>query len=148
MATRSSRKVGGPEGYVGTYKANGTILMGHLLKKNTVADELVTTGTGTDQSFAVALYSEIFAEKNAAEQFVDDDPVRAESLVPGQVWKLKAEVNLAKGDLCCGAGSGSVKKCTGTGEYAQFRALEAISSAAYGRVAVISGRFTTTAAGE
>jgi hypothetical protein len=148
MATITSRKVGGPGGYVGTYKANGTILMGALVKTNTTADEVLETGTGTDQAIGVALYDERYAEKNAAESFADDDPTRVEHLSAGQVWKLKAEVSITKGDLLCAAADGSVKKVTGTGEFANFRALEASDAAAYFRAAVINGRFTTTAAGE
>ncbi len=148
MATRTERKVGGPTGYRTTFKANGTILMGALVKENTVADEVVVAGTGQDQAIGVALHDEHRATINAAQQYVDDDPTIVEFLSPGQVWLLKAEANIAKGDLVVAAGAGSVKKASGTGEFAMFRALEAISASAYGRIAVINGRFTTTAAGE
>lgn len=148
MATFPSRKVGGPDGAVQTFKANGTIPMVGLVKSNTTTFECVVAGTGTDQPFGVALYDERKAIVNDAEQYVDDDATRVEALAVGQVWNLKAEVAITKGDLCCAAAAGTVKKCTGTGEYAQFRALAAIDAAARGQFQVISGRFTTTAAGE
>lgn len=148
MATVPQRKVGGPDGYRSTFKANGTILFGAVVMSNATANEVVATGTGTDQPIGVALYDEHKATVNAAEQYVTTDPCQIEMLSAGQVWMLKAESNIAKGDLLVPAAAGAVKKASGTGEFACFRALEAISAAARGRCLKISGRFTTTAAGE
>lgn len=148
MATFSHKRVGGPEGYVGTYKANGVILMGALVMTNTTANEVLETSASTSQPIGVALYDEQIARINAAEQYADDDPMRVEHLSVGQVWNLAGTGSITKGALLCAGADGIVQPVSGTGDFAQFRALEAIDNGSRGKVAVIAGRFTTTAAGE
>jgi len=147
MASFSHERVGGPQGYRWTYKANGAIPMGTLVATNTTALEVTLTGSGA-QAIGVALFNEMVAKENAAETYLTTKPLEVEHLVTGQVWNLLAYATVAVGDLCTVSATGRVLKTTATGDFVNFRALEVVAAGSRGRFAVINGRFTTTLAGE
>ena len=69
-------------------KADGTVLMGALVKVGAAAGDVKETAASTDVMMGVSLYSESDAFTNEADQYEDNEELVIETLASGMVLNL------------------------------------------------------------